>query len=107
MEYVGAVLLRGADADAGDGEEFGDGGGLAGGDGLEGLIAEDAEGGDAAAFGFGRTPLLQDRFERGGWLFGLFGFAGGAIFLLRFCLGAAALAGTRLDFDIGLDEQIV
>ena len=60
---LGAVFFDRADAYSGDPEEFGGGGGLARGDGSQGIVGEDAEGRDVAAFGFGQAPGSQGVFR--------------------------------------------
>src|ERR1700722_10561930 len=58
----GAVFFNRADPDSRNGEQLSGGGGTAARDGLQGLIAEDAECRDAAPLGLGESPGAQGVF---------------------------------------------
>ena len=91
---VGAVAVGFVGADAGDGVEFGDGGGTRDDEVVKDGVAEDDEGGFAGFCGFGFSPGAEAGFE--GFLFR--GVGGGGLFAFGFEGGfggfwAGAVAG--------------
>src|SRR4029077_7917616 len=62
---LGSVFFDCADADAWNGEEFGRAGGAVSRDRVQGFISEDAEGGNAPALGFGKTPGAEGGLDSG------------------------------------------
>ena len=71
---VGAVAVGFFRADAGDGVEFGEGGGARDDEIVKDAVAEDDEGGFAGFCGFGFAPVAEIGFE--GFLFGGVGGCG-------------------------------